>query len=664
MANSRLADRASFFAEVDLLCAGESMPQRLWSQDLSEQGMFVQTSRPFAPGDRVSLRFDVDTNEVYVRAAEVVWVKRFEPINVDGRLPGVGLRFLSVDPPSRAAIRRYVNGIVDTLDSDVPAPPPEPELLPDGDYVSLVSLRPLSLPPFDSNPPMSESMPPPSFSEPPAPAQHANDYVSAPPQPAPRPVTVPPPPAVEAPAPDAPAMSARAQSAPPSEAEIDDVLLFESRESFPPDEAITEPDHPAEPAAIPSLEPMPTDDGEDHEHPLAGWSFRVERATVEANAQAAAEAAFEAAFESAEEEAPAISLPPDMFDPSEKTPVAAGPDADAPDNSEETRWSFESEPPRPASLTPSWADDDFPNDTLPPERIAYFLGEPSFDDEPPVVNARTPLSPALDVDNERIDDAPPGRVIQPKPDRPPVTAAEGEKLDAAFFDGKLSVMELPQSDVRGTSVTGARRNRGAWAAGLLVAGAVIGAVVGYQPPAEEAPAPAEHVVAEATEVSAQPRAVADAEAALFGAGEPAPTPSQVTSAKPAPAPAKPASEPAKVAPAPAEAAPVALTNAVAPQAKPKGGVVAEYGRVTLPLVGGKVARSFGLADPSRVVVDLVGAEFPGHKALEVNDKGITRVRFGRPDPEHVRVVIELSGTKQPAGITTLKRSKSLAAAWR
>ena len=123
MANSRLSPRASFFAEVDVLSSAEAMPQRVWGQNLSEAGIFLQTTKPFHPGDRLSLRFDISESEVHVRAAEVVWVKPFEPINVDGTLPGVGVRFLSVDPPTRAAIRRYVHKAVPPQDSDVPTPP-------------------------------------------------------------------------------------------------------------------------------------------------------------------------------------------------------------------------------------------------------------------------------------------------------------------------------------------------------------------------------------------------------------------------------------------------------------------------------------------------------------------------------------------------------------
>lgn len=106
--NARQTDRAPFFTEIDVLSAGALVPRRLWGADVSEAGMFLQTTHPFRVGDRVALRFDVDDHEVHVRAAEVMWVRPFEPISVDGRVPGIGLRFVTLDPPARAALRRLV----------------------------------------------------------------------------------------------------------------------------------------------------------------------------------------------------------------------------------------------------------------------------------------------------------------------------------------------------------------------------------------------------------------------------------------------------------------------------------------------------------------------------------------------------------------------------
>ncbi len=108
MPNARLTERAPFFAEVDVLAAGTIAPHRVWGADVSETGMFLQTTHPFRIGDRLSLRFDCEDDPVHVPAAEVMWVRPFTPINVDGKAPGVGLKFLTVDQQARAVLRKLV----------------------------------------------------------------------------------------------------------------------------------------------------------------------------------------------------------------------------------------------------------------------------------------------------------------------------------------------------------------------------------------------------------------------------------------------------------------------------------------------------------------------------------------------------------------------------
>jgi uncharacterized protein (TIGR02266 family) len=619
MPESRLAERASFFAEVDILTHGEAMPQRYWGQNLSESGMFVQTTRPYAPGDRISLRFDIDAQEVHVRAAEVVWVKPFEPINVDGQMPGVGVRFLSIDPPARAAIRRHVNVLTVPQMSDVPAPPPEPEL-PEGDYVSLASLRPLSLPPFDSDPPGDAQMPPP-VTLPPTTLRPA--HAASPSEPPIGSPTLQPPPSAFGTGTDVPG---HATTPPLGSPELPPPPVAAQVEAEP--EPTTTPPR----VSLPPDEPLPTP-GVDTEHPLAGWSFQVEPG----------------------------SLPPQPAEPApaEPTPsVHPVATTQGADDDEEVRWSFSSSPPTAAAAPVESFDtleDEEPVHTWPPERLGL-----SFDDEAPVTaTTLPPPAHTLDGIDDRIDEVscPPAAI--PNRGEPAPSAAEQRKLDSAFFEGKLAVMELPQTEPRGARGSRPRRNRAAWALGLLVAGGALGAFLGYEP--AEPPAP---VALEEAAPLPEPKAVAVAEAGLF---EPGAEAADAPVAKAAP----------KAAAAKATPKPVALTNAVkkpapAPAAAPpakaqpeaKAGVKAEYGRVTIPIEGGRVARAFGLADPPRVVIDLADATFPGHKKHDIGDKGIKEVRFGRPDPDHVRVVVELGGSRQPADITTLKRASSLAVAWK
>lgn len=175
MPNARLNERAPFFAEVDVLAAGTPAPRRVWGSDVSETGMFLQTTHPFRIGDRVSLRFDCADDAVHVRAAEVMWVRPFESVSVDGKMPGVGLKFVALDPPSRAALRKMVAPhLVDTTLPETPAhqleglPPPVASLPPLTSSILAMTTDPrertdemlsVSLPPF-SQPPLCISVPP------------------------------------------------------------------------------------------------------------------------------------------------------------------------------------------------------------------------------------------------------------------------------------------------------------------------------------------------------------------------------------------------------------------------------------------------------------------------------------------------------------------------
>jgi len=106
MHHARLAERAPFERQVDLVPATGDRALREWASDVSETGMSIVTRQPFAIGDTVTVRFDHGYDEVHIRAAEVVWVRREGAL--DGRPPGIGVRFLSVDPAVRATLRRLV----------------------------------------------------------------------------------------------------------------------------------------------------------------------------------------------------------------------------------------------------------------------------------------------------------------------------------------------------------------------------------------------------------------------------------------------------------------------------------------------------------------------------------------------------------------------------
>lgn len=179
---------------------------------------------------------------------------------------------------------------------------------------------------------------------------------------------------------------------------------------------------------------------------------------------------------------------------------------------------------------------------------------------------------------------------------------------------------------------------------------------------------ADAVVAQPETAAAEPiKSVAEAEADLPAMqpveSKPTSTPRKVTSTSTVRAQA-----PVKVAAAPvapkAKPAPAKKTPAVAAAPAASGLPFIEHKRVTVALQGGQVVRKFGLDNPPRVVVDLEGATMPKKRALDIGSKGVAKIRFGRPVPERVRVVVELSEAGSPKGISVLKKDDSLAVAWR
>ena len=89
--------------------------------NLSESGIFVQTTDPPEVGSQIGLQFFVEGSDQPVEAiAQVIWVKPFEPINIDGLLPGMGAKFLTIGASSVDSIRCFVEDNI----KKTPPPPP------------------------------------------------------------------------------------------------------------------------------------------------------------------------------------------------------------------------------------------------------------------------------------------------------------------------------------------------------------------------------------------------------------------------------------------------------------------------------------------------------------------------------------------------------------
>lgn len=540
--NARQTDRAPFFAEIDVLAADTPTPRRLWGADVSETGIFLQTTHPYRVGDRVALRFDLDDNEVHVRAAEVMWVRPFEPISVDGRVPGVGLRFVTVDPPARAALRRLVrleNG--EHRKGDTTLPDAASQAIPSQ------SMPATSLPPITQSmlaraghpdverteEMLAMSIPP--FTDPPRPDQRqaSIDAVLAPPLF------------------HAPSMSF---SLPPDEPALEaEARVFNTPALDKPAAVTLGPKRASKPPSAPPASTRASDAAD----PFQGWSFR-------------------------------------------KAPEAVAPPA------------VESEPPARLGL--------------------------SFDDDRP----GSLLGPAVDDDSGPTELAGPGAFMRDDDDEPNMMSQAPEASQA--------LSALPVAAERRQSRSRSPVRVLPLAAALLCSGAVLGVGVGViskrierkDPPASvvatasaaanNAAAPAEPtppaMEPQAPTAPAVVRPVADMERAL------APVDVVAGAIAHAPETRPPAAKTASVVSKPAPPAPATAAPAPAPKASK-----ASSANVEVAVGEARVLKTFTLAGPHRIVVDLADATLP--KGPVTTDRpGVTRVRFGAPAPGTSRVVVE------------------------
>ncbi|MFO0583135.1 MAG: type IV pilus secretin PilQ [Anaeromyxobacter sp.] len=130
--------------------------------------------------------------------------------------------------------------------------------------------------------------------------------------------------------------------------------------------------------------------------------------------------------------------------------------------------------------------------------------------------------------------------------------------------------------------------------------------------------------------------------------EPEPA-AELALAPPPPPPEAPAAAPLAAAPAPAPADPnlVSRRLSVAKVAKPARALLkvgARTDRVVLQLDGGVAkVEVIELANPPRLALDLHGVRKAPKGAQDVSAAGFDKVRFGRPDADTVRVVLDAAG---------------------
>jgi len=91
-----------------------------FAENISEGGIFIATHAPFDMGEKVDLTFALARGKAgkktYTVTCEVRWIR---PDTGGGLPPGMGLKFLDLDPQVSAEIQHYIDRGLDVLFMDV-----------------------------------------------------------------------------------------------------------------------------------------------------------------------------------------------------------------------------------------------------------------------------------------------------------------------------------------------------------------------------------------------------------------------------------------------------------------------------------------------------------------------------------------------------------------
>jgi uncharacterized protein (TIGR02266 family) len=99
----RVHTRVAFEVEIDLYSSSHFFSGL--SGDVSEGGLFVQTYRPLAVGDRVHVKFDLPAGRV-----EADGIVRWRRAHSDGLEAGVGVEFEHLSEQDRDVIHSFCEG--------------------------------------------------------------------------------------------------------------------------------------------------------------------------------------------------------------------------------------------------------------------------------------------------------------------------------------------------------------------------------------------------------------------------------------------------------------------------------------------------------------------------------------------------------------------------
>jgi molecular chaperone DnaK len=124
--SKRVAPRVDFFNRVHVLVPDDNTSIDVFASNVSRGGMFLRSNRPLPKGKKITLEFETKNGPVRVDESEVVWNKPFDPINVDGKSPGMGVQFRNVSSDARQKIESFITESLEEQSDASKHNPPSP----------------------------------------------------------------------------------------------------------------------------------------------------------------------------------------------------------------------------------------------------------------------------------------------------------------------------------------------------------------------------------------------------------------------------------------------------------------------------------------------------------------------------------------------------------
>jgi type IV pilus assembly protein PilZ len=116
MHDRREHERVLVSFEVDYRCDDTFL--FAYITDLSAMGIFVQTSKPHAPGTQLNLSFKPPGGAPIDIEGRVIWVNRPRPDSPESRNPGMGVQFVDLTPAQREQILGLIRTFAYLPDDD------------------------------------------------------------------------------------------------------------------------------------------------------------------------------------------------------------------------------------------------------------------------------------------------------------------------------------------------------------------------------------------------------------------------------------------------------------------------------------------------------------------------------------------------------------------